>query len=450
MATKLDQPPPSSAHDRTWALRQALAAPRQYIRAWYNAYLFLGTVTGGIIPVLLPMMMEAISHQLATVAWVMGAYNLGLLSSPLWGLVAERRKCYRTFFFAGLLVVSACTAALPWLSGLYGWLPVAFVLGVSSAGAATVATLFIVDFAPRNEWEPRIGWLQSFNSGGQVLGLLLASFFSQGHYAAGLWMGGLLLAASMMFAGKGLPTAGSPAPGNRPEHSRHLHLDLQALAVFPRLHFPSGVSFHFHHFNLNGLKRLPEVFGTPFGRLLLSWFALVFGGAGFFTYFPLMLDKSYGIGAGASSLIYALVTAAGIGLSVLMGVLTARYGSTHVHMAGIGLRLLGFVLLLMPMFTLQEHKLVLATVGFALIVLAWSILSVTGTALAAQLSPFSEGEAMGLMNAALALAVVVGTLLSGPLVGHFGYAVIPILGLGGLTISLALATNLPERETNAR
>lgn len=129
-----------------------------------------------------------------------------------------------------------------------------------------------------------------------------------------------------------------------------------------------------------------------------------------------------------------------------MGVMTERFGSNRVHATGLGLRLLGFFLLLIAMFAAQDYKTALATAGFALIVVAWSILSVTGTSLAARLAPFSQGEAMGLMNAALASAVVTGTLLSGPLVGHFGYVVIPLMGLGGLTISLALATGLPRRE----
>lgn len=449
MVTKRDQPPETSGQDRMWALRQALAGPRRHIQPWYTAYLLFGIVTAGIVPVLLPVMLAAISHQLATVAWVMGAYNLGLFSSPLWGRAAERRKDYRALFTLSLLATAGCTAVLPCLTSLSGWLPVALALGVGAAGAATLATLFIVDFTPRAEWEPRIGWLQSFNSAGQVLGLLLAGFFSQGHYVAGLWTGGLVAAGSLVFAGKGLPGASQAAPGGGPQPPRHFHLDIRALAVFPHPHFPSGVGFHLHRFTLSGLKRLPEALGTPFGLMLLSWFALVFGGAGFFTYFPLMLAQGYGIGTGASSLIYALATAAGIGLSIFAGAITARYGSKRVHMSALGLRLLGFVLLLVPTFLMRDHVMALATVGFAAIVLAWSVLSVTGTTLAARLTPFSEGKAMGLMNVALASAVVAGTVLSGPLVGHFGYAAVAVLGVGGLTVSLVLAAFLPPRETSA-
>ena len=45
--------------------------------------------------------------------------------------------------------------------------------------AMTVGNLFIVEIHPRAEWNERIGWLQTFNSGGQVSGMLLAAALSQ-------------------------------------------------------------------------------------------------------------------------------------------------------------------------------------------------------------------------------------------------------------------------------
>jgi len=80
-------------------------------------------------------------------------------------------------------------------------------------------------------------------------------------------------------------------------------------------------------------------------------------------------------------------------------------------------------------------------VGFSLIVIAWPLLSVSGTDLGARLTPFSEGTAVGLLNAALALATAAGIVLSGPLVAHWGYATIPATALAGLLLSLLLAIN---------
>lgn len=49
-----------------------------------------------------------------------------------------------------------------------------------------------------------------------------------------------------------------------------------------------------------------------------------------------------------------------------------------------------------------------------MIVNSWPLLSVSGLDLGASLTPFSEGAAVGLLNAALALATAVGIAVSGP------------------------------------
>jgi fucose permease len=57
---------------------------------------------------------------------------------------------------------------------------------MGTAATTTVATLFIIDFVPQEQWDPRISWLQSFNGAGQVAGLLLAGIFGSIYVAAGL------------------------------------------------------------------------------------------------------------------------------------------------------------------------------------------------------------------------------------------------------------------------
>ncbi|MGH2644214.1 MAG: MFS transporter, partial [Chitinophagaceae bacterium] len=182
----------ATQHHLLRVLKQVFAEPKRYSRPWYFAYLLLGIVTGGMIPVLLPLMMMAASHNLSTVAYVMGVYDLGLLTSPLWGVWSERRKLYRTLFLTGFLLALISVALLPFLHSMAGWMPLAFVLGAGSSGAATISSLLIVDFEPSNEWEPRIGLLQSFNGAGQVIGLLLAGIFSKGSLSGSLWLAAIL------------------------------------------------------------------------------------------------------------------------------------------------------------------------------------------------------------------------------------------------------------------
>lgn len=436
--------------NRLRILRQVLAAPDQYIRTWYLAYLLLGLITAGILPVLLPLMMVSLSHTLSTVAYVMGSYNLGLLTSPLWGLLAERYKLYHPLFFIGFLLVGIATAIMPWLSGLSAWLPVAFAIGAGSAGAATVASLFIVDFTPANEWEPRIGYLQSFNGAGQVLGLLLAGAFAHGMFSTGLWVGAALMIPALLLGRIGLPAVHTAAKTDPQRAHIHRHLDMRALAAFPHLNFLSGVGYHFHALNLHGLREIPRALGTPFGRFILSWFMLALGVAAFFTYFPLMLAKDYAINANLSAIIYAVTAAAGIALFILASRWSERYGSARVYQLGLWLRLAGFALLLIPFIAPAGPGFALGSIGFILIVITWPLLSVAGTGLAAHLAPFSEGAAMGLFNAALAAATVIGTFASGPLVHHFGFAVIPVMALIGIVCAIVLGLGLAPRHATPR
>ncbi|HEX5464292.1 MAG TPA: MFS transporter [Burkholderiales bacterium] len=448
-------PPQTAQHRPLRILAQVLAAPERYTRPWYFAYLLLGIVTAGMVPVLLPLMMMGVSHELSSVAYVMGVYDLGLLTSPLWGVLAERRKLYRSLFMIAFVFSIVAIAAFPFMHSLTGWMLAALVLGAGSSGAATVASLLIVDFEPSKEWEPRIGLLQSFNGGGQVVGLLLAGAFSHGAFSAGLWLAAILLLPALVFARMGLPPASRAHQVRSAETHPHRLLDMRALAAFPHINLPAGIEFHFHALNMSGLRRLPAAAGGPFGRFLLSWFMLALGVAGFFTYFPLMLAHSYGLNSHFSSVIYAGVAAVGIGLFVLASRWSARLGSGRVYQFGLWLRLVGFALLMLPLVVPLGHRFAFAAVGFGVIVFAWPILSVSGTDLAARLAPFSEGAAMGLFNAALALATMIGAFVSGSLMASFGYRSIAVMGLLGIGLAIVLGwrlmphTDAPQDETKA-
>lgn len=444
-------PRPTTQYAPLRVLKQVLAEPRRYTRPWYVAYLLLGIVTGGMVPVLLPLSVMAMSHELSGVAYVMGVYDLGLLTSPLWGVLAERRKLYRPLFIFGFLLGTIAIAVFPFMHSLTGWMIAAFVLGAGSSQAATISSLLIVDFEPSAEWEPRIGLLQSFNGTGQVIGLLLAGIFSRGSFSAGLWLAAVLLLPAAVFARLGLPPASRSNPLHREQKRPWYLLDMRALASFPHINLPAGIEFHFYALTISGLRRLPAIFGTPFARFLLSWFMLMLGVAGFFTYFPLMLAQSYDINSHLSSLIYALAAAVGIGLFILAGRLCAKLGPGRVYHSGLCLRLTGFVLLTLPLIAPVGHRFALAVVGFSLIVVAWPILSVSGTNLAAYLAPFSEGAAMGLFNAALASATVIGAFASGPLMAAFGYRSIAIEGLLGVSLALLISWRVgPPRPASPR
>jgi predicted MFS family arabinose efflux permease len=71
-------------------------------------------------------------------------------------------------------------------------------------------------------------------------------------------------------------------------------------------------------------------------------------------------------------------------------------------------------------------------------VLAWSLLSVSSTALVASLSPENEGEGMGIFNAVTALSGVIGAAVGGWAANLWGYAAIPIMGIIGVGAGLIM------------
>jgi MFS family permease len=144
---------------------------QRYLAPWYLAYLILGIIHSGMLPFLLPLTVPGgVGHDLGGIAYVVGAYNVGLLPASLLGLVAERRHLLRPVFFGGFVAIAVGLGGLPEVSRLGSWAVLAAPAGLGAGAVATVAPQFVVDFAPKPEWEPRIGWPLSGNGAGQLAG----------------------------------------------------------------------------------------------------------------------------------------------------------------------------------------------------------------------------------------------------------------------------------------
>jgi hypothetical protein len=78
----------------------------QYLAPWYLAYLILGVIHSGMLPFLLPLMLAVAGHDLDSIAYVVAAYNAGLVPAPLLGILAERQCWFRPVFFGGFIALS--------------------------------------------------------------------------------------------------------------------------------------------------------------------------------------------------------------------------------------------------------------------------------------------------------------------------------------------------------
>ncbi|HTT80126.1 MAG TPA: MFS transporter [Stellaceae bacterium] len=413
------------------------SGPRRLVSPWYLAYLVLGLINSGMLPFLLPLAVARAGYGLGGIAYVIGAYNFGLMPAPLLGVLAERQRLFRPVFFYGFIALAVPLAVLPELSGLLSWVGIAMLVGCGSGAVATVAPLFVVDFAPKEEWESRIGWLQSFNGAGQLIGLLLAGAVAEGNLAHGFWIAAACAAAAIIVGQFGLPVEERRRTDRPP---RLAWRDL--METFHPAPAVGGLLQQSHHLQDAAWRRLPDAFGGAFGRFVLAWAMFNLSVAPFFAYYPLLMKETYAVAPTTTALLYALAACIGIGVFPLAGWLARGYGPRFVFRLGLGLRLIGFAALAMLVVLPGAPRgLPFAALGFVVIMLAWPVLSVSGTDLAARLTPIGEGAAMGLLAASTAAATVIGTFLGGPLVAAFGYNVVLPIALVGLISAEALAAS---------
>ena len=174
------------------AAEHASGGRKHYLAPWYLAYAILGLITSGMLPFLMPLMVASTTSEPGRIAYVIGAYNIGLLAAPLLGKLAQRYQLFRPVFFGGFIALTLGLGAATQISAFSDWVPLALLCGVGAGAVATVAPLFVIDFAPKDEWDARLGWLQSFSGGGQLAGLLIAGLIAQGPLAYGFWVAAAL------------------------------------------------------------------------------------------------------------------------------------------------------------------------------------------------------------------------------------------------------------------
>ncbi len=394
----------------------------------------------GLIPILIPLAVNQ-GGSVAQVGLVMAGFNFGGLAAPLWGALADRFRLHRWLLAGGLLLTSLGLFFFPFVSGAGPWLVLALLQGIGSAGAATVANLFIVEAHPAKEWDERIGWLQTFYGGGQVAGLLVAGFFSQpGGVRVGVFAAaGITLAAVLT---GWLTTHTPPRPAAPTPVLNHPVMAAEWTVGSPQRLF--------HHLTAEVMSGLGGLLRSPFGLFLLVWL-LTFGGtAVIFSLYPILMQGLFNVAPDVSSPVFALAAGIGLFLYSPAGAWSARLGTRRVLRVGFAVRLAAVAAILALGAAHAASLSWLALLGFVFIVLAWSLLSVSSTALAAVLSPAGEGAGLGLFNAVTALAGVLGSFLGGAIAGASGFPAALALSLAAILAGLViflLAKNLREKES---
>jgi MFS family permease len=407
-----------------------------WIEPWYGAYAILGALTAGLAVICIPLVIVGAGGNALQIGTAIAVQNLGVLFAPLWGAVADRTRTYRTVFFTGFALIGLGFLGFTVLRGLAAWLASAFLIGFGTGASNTVASLFVVEFTPKDEWSQRISWLQTFNALGSVLGMAIAGLLAP---RVGTLIAAVSVLPAIVLGGRGLPV-----PRGR-LHIPRPHLSGRELSLLQRHAGPNAATVvaHLHRPRLSEFAALGSALTSGFGLFLISWFLFSLAVSSFASLYPVLMLKSFGITVAESSLLISIATAVSIPLYNFAGRLTSRCGPATVLGVGIGGRMVGLAGLAVVAYLLHPGVAILPVIVlFGVYQGIWPLLSVASNDLAAGLAPFGEGAAMGLFNAVAAIASAVGAIVGGKVADKFGYPALSIFAALGALLALACVTVL--------
>lgn len=411
------------------------------VEPWYLSYALLAVAVGGLAPILTPLAVAS-AGSAAHVGVVMAAIGFGQLTAAIWGTLVDRLRCHRALYAGGTLVVALAMAAIPHTRSGPLWIALALLLGVGAAAALTVANLLIVEAHPRDEWDSRIGWLQTFYSAGSVAGLVVAGELSHLPHHLALLNGAGLTVVGSVLGWLTTRTPARPAAPARPPlpdprrpaaHLAHLHLSPEAFA-----HYVSGRT----------LGRLGVLLRSPLALFMAIWFIVGAGPACVYALYPLLMREVYSVTPAIASFVLAASTAASMFLYTPASKLVHHVGSTVVLQMGLAVRLAGLLAMIALALLPVPGREALALAAFVIVQGSWPLISVSGTLLVSALAPASDqGEAMGLFNTNSGLGGMAGAAFGGWVASTAGYNATSIVGAISLVIGLPLTLLLRPRKT---
>ena len=408
---------------------------KRWIEPWYGAYAILGALASGLAVIAIPLVVTGGGGGATEIGTAIAAQNIGALFAPVWGSVADKFKSHRIIFFLGFILIGLGFLDLSALHGLAAWSAGAFLIGFGTGASNTVACLFVVEFTPQAEWGPRISWMQTFNAGGSVVGMALAGLLAP---RLDTLLAALLVIPALIIGGRGLPVPRGRfyIPHHRLHASQFVHLlhrsGPNAAGVIAALHRP----------RIGDFRAIRMAMTTGFGLFLAAWFLFSLAVSSFASLYPVLMERSYGLAVAQSALLMSIATALSIPLYNYAGRLVTRCGPIFTLGIGIGGRMIGLAGL---------GALALMHVGWAILPVIllfglyqgiWPLLSVASNDLAAGLAPFGEGAAMGLFNAAAAIASAIGALSGGAIADRFGYGAVSLFAAAVALLALACVVPL--------
>lgn len=410
----------------------------RYSELWYTGYAFQAAVVFGTGGILMPIVVNN-SGDAAKAGTVIAFFYIGQMLAPVIGSITDRLGLHRLSYLGGYVLLSLGLGLFPFTSVLWFWMALAFVQGVGSGATNTVAAMFIVEFKPKDEWDRRIGWLQTFYGIGQCVGLILVSIL-QSRPEFGLVVSAFLMVPGVVLGSLKLPTT-------RVHHEPHEK-------VFEhRLHKPqrsvASILTKYYATMRKSAQRLAAEWFSSYGLFIVGWFFVMLATWLLGTLFPLVMKDALNVSYRMSSIYYAIGAAIGIFAYAPSGTLGKKIGDGWVVLIGIAMTLVSLTCMTMLSYWNTGFNKWIIPFVYIPIPIAWSPLMVGGTAWAAQLASFEEGEALGFFNAATAISSVISAFGAGLLGHHLGYGTVLLAGACSSAVSVVcLLPLLFKRKTS--
>ncbi|GAA0671780.1 MFS transporter [Natronoarchaeum mannanilyticum] len=426
---------------------------RRWLYAWG-----LGSAAFGAASLLVPLYVVTLGGGPADLGYLAAAAAfLGAPGAIVWGRLADRTTRRREVAVASLAGVAAVLAATPLLGGTWAVIVANAVLWLLVAAAGPVLTLLVVADAPESAWSREIGLLNAYQGYGWAAGLVLGLAWTA---VVGRTLDPATAQRTLFWASAAC--AGAAAVGMarwmpRPAERSVARVDPRRVArtLGASRRNVRSATFAFApnrlYWSTRAIhpRRLAERFTPALAGYFLAAVLFFTGFAAFWAPLPLFLTDA-GYGGDAVFGLYLVSSLGSAAFYVGAGRLSAEYDLRGLQIGALGVR--GVTLPAVAVVGALGTAAVgvgLTALAFAVIGVAWAVISVTATTIVTRLAPTSlRGEALGVYAALSALAGGVGSVAGGWLAAGPGFSTTFAVA-GALVLAGAVLIGL-LREISAR
>ncbi|GAB4535862.1 MAG: MFS transporter [Anaerolineae bacterium] len=368
----------------------------------------------------------------------------GVPGSIGWGNLSDRLGRRRPFLLLGFLGFGLATLLIGLGQNISQLLALSAVSGLLGAAIGPVGSALVLDGTAEDQWPESVGRFNQIGGWSFVAGLVAGTLWLSlvpGHWGTSLAMRGLFILAGSVALLSLLITALWLKEPPRVHSRRQFHPAFSgrlAVSVIERaLFYPPRMLYFILRPAFIGEVR--EHVKDALGRYYLCSFLLFLSINAGFVPFPIFLTVALEATNAQVFLISLVKSTTDALFYVPMGrIIQRRRGiGLQAQAAAVRVGIFGCYALL-ALLRPGAPGLIIVGLVHILTGVTWAAIAVSGTTAVAALAPKElEGRAMGLYNAVIGTAGIVGSLVGGHLAASLGYSA--SFGFGALTMALAAA-----------